>query len=142
MKLSILEAHVRSQKQWYITDDGCSQYMRKDGKNYEMIEYVWLDTTNEDTKNGAHKYAIVKTELNLNDVTDEEVLLGISSYGYTIISLIEQYGDSALDIIAECIMEEEILRDSNVIDEADSKEEAEMKIKKYIENSTFTRQND
>ena len=30
-------------------------------------------------------------------------------------------------------MEEEILRNSNVIDEADSKEEAEMKIKKYIE---------
>ena len=127
---------------WYITDDDCSQYMRKYGKNYEMIEYVWLDTTDEDTKNGAHEYVIVKTELDLNDVTDEEVLLGISSYGYTIISLIEQYGDSALDIIAECIMEEEILRDSNVIDEADSKEEAEMKIKKYIENSTFTRQND
>ena len=59
---------------WYITDDDCSQYMRKYGKNYEMIEYVWLDTTNEDTKNGTHEYAIVKTELNLNDVTDEEVL--------------------------------------------------------------------
>ena len=133
MKLSILEAHVRSQKQWYITDDDCSQYMRKYGKNYEMIEYVWLDTTDEDTKNGAHEYVIVKTELDLNDVTNEEVLLGISSYGYTIISLIEQYGDSALDIIAECIMEEEIIKASNVIDEADSEEEAEMKIKKYIE---------
>ena len=118
---------------WYITDDDCSQYMRKYGKNYEMIEYVWLDTTDEDTKNGAHEYVIVKTELDLNDVTDEEVLLGISSYRYTIISLIEQYGDSALDIIAECIMEEEIIKASNVIDEADSKEEAEMKIKKYIE---------
>lgn len=118
---------------WYITDDGCSQYMRKDGKNYEMIEYVWLDTTDEDIKNGACEYAIVKTELDLNDITDSDVLIGISLYGYTIISLIEQYGDSALDIIAECIMEEEIVRDSNVIDEADSKEEAEMKIKKYIE---------
>ena len=91
---------------WYITDDDCSQYMRKYGKNYEMIEYVWLDTTDEDTKNGAHEYVIVKTELDLNDVTDEEVLLGISSYGYTIISLIEQYRDSALDIIAERISDD------------------------------------
>lgn len=118
---------------WYITDDGCSQYMRKDGKNYEMIEYVWLDTTDEDIKNGAHEYVIVKTELDLGGVTDDEVLLGISSYGYTIISLIEQYGVAALDIIAECIMEEEILRDANIIDEANSEKEAEMKIKKYIE---------
>ena len=117
---------------WYITDDGCSQYMRKDGKNYEMIEYVWLDTTNEDTKNGAHEYAIVKTELNLNDITDEDILIAISSYGYTIISLIEQYGDSALDIIAECIMEEESLSDAYVIDEADSFEEAKEKIEKII----------
>ena len=127
---------------WYTTDDGCCQYMRKDGKKYEMIEYVWFDTTDEDIKNGLHEYAIVKTELNLNDITDEDILIAISSYGYTIISLIERYGDSALDIIAECIMEEEALRGCNIIDEADSEEEAEMKIKKYIENSTFTRQND
>ena len=91
---------------WYIIDDDCGQYMRKYGKNYEMIEYVWFDTTDEDIKNGLHEYAIVKTELNLNDITDEDILIAISSYGYTIISLIEQYGDSALDIIAECIITE------------------------------------
>ena len=123
---------------WYTTDDGCCQYMRKDGKKYEMIEYVWFDTTDEDIKNGLHEYAIVKTELNLNDITDEDILIAISSYGYTIISLIERYGDSALDIIAECIMEEEALRGCNIIDEADSEEEAEMKIKKYIEIMSYT----
>lgn len=119
--------------EWSCRDSDCGQYIRNDGKEYEMIEYIWLDTTDEDIKNGACEYAIVKTELDLNDITDSDVLIGISSYGYTVISLIEQYGDSALDIIAECIMEEEIVRGSNVIDEADSKEEAEMKIKKYIE---------
>ena len=119
---------------WYCTDDDCSQYMRKDGKKYEMIQYVWLDTTEGDIKNGLHKYVIVKNELNLDNLTDDDVLTSIgSSYGYTIISLIETYGDSVLDIIAECVMEDDIARDCNIIDEADSQIEAEMKIKKYIE---------
>ena len=117
---------------WYVTDSDCGQHMRKDGKLYEMIEYIWLDTTEEDIQKGLHEYVIVKTEIDLDDMTDDDVLCGISSYGYTIISLLEAYGDCALDIIAECILEEYIARDANIIDHADSKEEADAKIKKYI----------
>jgi hypothetical protein len=109
--------------------------MRRDGKKYEMIMYVWLDTTIADKERGLHEYVIVKTELDLNNVTDDDVLGGIGSYGYTIISLIEQYGEVSLDIIAECIMEEEILRDANIIGYANSEEEAAEIVKTHIKES-------
>lgn len=118
---------------WDLIDSDCGQHIRKDGKQYEMIQYCWLDTTEEDKAKGLHEYVIVKTELNIDDITDDDVIGAIGSYGYTIISLIERYGNAAIDIIAECIMEEEILRDANIIDDADSIEEAEEKVKKYIE---------
>lgn len=119
---------------WYCTDNDCCQYIRKsdDGKEYEMIEYVWLDTTEEDKKRGLHEYVIVKTELDIDFVTEEDILCAISSYNYTIESLKEEYADAAIDIIAECIMEDEAPRDCNIIDYANSVEEAKEKIKKYI----------
>ena len=118
---------------WYETDPDCCQHIRKDGNQYEMIQYVWLDTTLEDIQNGFHEYVILKTELDLNDVTDDDVIGAISSYGHTIISLLEIYQQSAIDIIAECLMEEEIMRDCNVLDHADSDTEAMAKIMRYIE---------
>lgn len=30
-----------------LMDNDCAQYMRKDGTKYEMIQYIWLDTTEE-----------------------------------------------------------------------------------------------
>lgn len=117
---------------WYSTDNDCAQYMRKDGTLYEMIQYVWLDTTVEDKEQGLHEYVICKTELDVNDLTDNDVLGVISSYGYTIISIMEEYGLSAKDIIAECYMEEEIARDCNILCYADSKEDAERKVLKYV----------
>lgn len=118
---------------WYETDHDCCQHIRKDGNQYEMIQYVWLDTTLEDIQNGLHEYVVLKTELDLNDMTDDDVIGAISSYGYTIISLLETYQQSAIDIIAECLMEEEIMRDCNILDHADSDTEAVAKIMKYIE---------
>ena len=118
---------------WSCTDSDCCQYIRNDGNKYEMIQAVWLDTTEEDREKGFHEYCIVRIDINLNDYSDEEKLCYISSYGYTIESVIEEYGDDADSIIAECIMEDESLSDAYVIDDADSFEEAKEKIEKIIE---------
>lgn len=117
---------------WYSTDPDCCQYMRSDGNKYEMIQCVWLDTTEEDRSKGLHEYCIVRIEINLDDYSDEEKLAHISSYGYTLESVVEEYGDDADSIIAECIMEEESLSDAYVIDDADSFEEAQEKIDEII----------
>ena len=118
---------------WSYTDPDCCQYIRNNGNKYEMIQAVWLDTTEEDREKGFHEYCIVRIDINLNDYSDEEKLCYISSYGYTLESVIEEYGDDADSIIAECIMEDESLSDAYVIDDADSFEEAKQKIEKIIE---------
>ena len=118
---------------WSYADPDCCQYIRNNGNKYEMIQAVWLDTTEEDREKGFHEYCIVRIDINLNDYSDEEKLCYISSYGYTLESVIEEYGDDADSIIAECIMEDESLSDAYVIDDADSFEEAKEKIEKIIE---------
>lgn len=117
---------------WSLMDSDCMQYMRHDGTLYEMIQYIWLDTTEEDRAKGLHEYVICKAEVDVLDLDDEDVLCAISSYGYTIISLLQEYGDAALDMIAECYLEEIIGRDYNILCTADSKEDAERKVMKYM----------
>ena len=117
---------------WFCTDSDCCQYIRNDGNKYEMIQAVWLDTTEEDREKGFHEYCIVRIEIDLNDYSDEEKLYYISSYGYTLEGIVEEYGDGADSIIAECIMEDESLSDVYVIDDADSFDEAKAKIEKII----------
>lgn len=117
---------------WSCTDSDCCQYIRNDGNKYEMIQAVWLDTTEEDRKKGFHEYCIVRIEIDLDDYSDEEKLCYISSYGYTLESIVEEYGDGADGIIAECIMEDESLNDAYVIDDVDSFDEAKAKIEKII----------
>lgn len=117
---------------WYETDSDCYQYIRNDGNIYEMVQAVWLDITEEDKRKGLHEYCIVRIDIDLNDYSNEEKEMHISSYGYTFESVAKEYEDAANDIIAECIMEEESLSDAYVIDEADSFEEAKEKIEKII----------
>ena len=117
---------------WSLMDRDCMQYMRHDGTLYEMIQYIWLDTTEEDRAKGLHEYVICKAEVDVLDLGDEDVLCSISSYGYTIISLLQEYGDAALDMIAECYLEDNIGRDCNILCTADSKADAERKVMKYV----------
>lgn len=117
---------------WDCTDPDCCQYIRRNEDVYEMIQAVWLDTTEEDCANGAHEYCIVRIGINLNDYSDEEKETHISSYGYTLESISEQYGDDADLIIAECIMEDECLSDTYIIDDADSFDEAKKKIEAIV----------
>lgn len=110
---------------WDCTDIDCCQYIRRDGSVYEMIQAVWLDGDQPE-------YCIVRIQIDLDDYSDEEKELHISSYGYTLDSVVEEYGDDADSIIAECIMEDESLSDAYVIDDADLFEEAKEKIEKII----------
>ena len=117
---------------WYATDPDCCQHIRFDGTRYEMIQCVWLDTTEDDLAEGKHEYCIVNMEIDLDDYSDAEKTIYLSSYGYTLKGIIDEYGDDANCIIAECIMEEEILSDTYVVDNADSFDEAQEKIMKYL----------
>lgn len=117
---------------WDCTDSDCCQYIRRDGNVYEMIQAVWLDITDKERAEGLHEYCIVRIEIDLNDYSDEEKEMYIRSYGYTLDSITEEYGDDADSIIAECIMEDESLSDVYVIDDADSFDEAKEKIEKIV----------
>lgn len=99
---------------WYTTDDGCCQHMRKDGLNYEMIQLVWLDTTEEDLARGLHEYVVVKDEVHLQDEDTIGKIIDVN------------------DIIAECLLEDSILCDANIISEFDTEKEAEQFISDYI----------
>ena len=117
----------------YTTGDGCCQHMRKDGLNYEMIQLVWLDTTEEDLARGLHEYVVVKDEVHLQDEdTANKIIDAIDCYGYTVPFLIKEYGHDANDIIAECLLEDSILCDANIIGEFDTEKEAEQFIVDYI----------
>lgn len=117
---------------WNATDPDCCQHIRFDDTQYEMIQCVWLDTTEEDLAEGRHEYCIVRMEIDLNDYSDEEKTGYLSNYGYTLEGILDEYDDDANIIIAECIMEEEILSDVYVVDHADTFEEAQTKIMKYL----------
>lgn len=119
---------------FYEIDNDCCQHIRHDDESnwYEMIQIVWLDTTEADRAEGAHEYIVVAGSIEIADYTEDEIAGYISSYGYTIDSLNKEYGEAATDIIAECILEEEILRDQDIVFESDSYEECEKYIKNYI----------
>lgn len=121
---------------WYETDPDCAQYMRHDGSIYEMIQAVWLDTTEDDIANGYHEYCIVRMEINLDDYSDEEKECYIGDYGYTLSDLYFSYDDAKTvsEIVAECILESEILNGAYVIADADSFTEAKKTIKNIIGN--------
>jgi hypothetical protein len=120
---------------WYETDSDCCQHMRNYENSYEMIQAIWLDTTREDRARGLQEYCVCRGEIDLSDFSEEEIEGYISSYGYTMESLKEEYGDDMWSIVAECILEEEIMRDSCVVADADSFKEAKEIINKIINNS-------
>ena len=114
---------------WYMIHDSCCQYMRKDGLNYEMIQFVWLNTAEK----GSGEYAVIKDEVHLSDEDAADKIIDvISYYGYTVPFLIKEYGHDANDIIAECLLEDSILNDANIIGEFDTEKEAEQFISDYI----------
>ena len=90
---------------WSCIDSDCCQYIRNDGNKYEMIQAVWLDTTEEDREKGFHEYCVVRIEIDLNDYSDEERSCYISSYGYTLENIVEEYGDGADSILEQLLIQ-------------------------------------
>lgn len=119
---------------WYETDPDCCQHIRSNGNIYEMIQCVWLDTTEDDLAEGKHEYCIVNMDIDLADYSDEEKESYLSAYGYTLDDLRFGYADEEVvnSIVAECIMETDILNDAYVIGDADSFKEAQEKIEKIV----------
>ena len=112
--------------EWTCTDSDSAQYMRKTDGQWEMIQAVWLDTTDEDIKKGLHQYTIVHGWISEDDITDEDIEIVCASY-----SFIEE---PDRDTIAECILETDLMSDEYTIADADTFEEAEKFIKNFITN--------
>ena len=109
---------------WALTDSDCYQHIRCVNGVYELVQFVWLDTTEQEKNDGLYEYCIVNATCNLNDYSEKDIEIYISSYGYTHESLIKEYGeDGANDLIAECILEEICLRDECIMYECNTKEE-------------------
>ena len=116
--------------EWKLTDDDCCQHIRKDNRKYELIQYVWFDVSDEDFQMGLHPFGIMTGEVNLNDLTDDEVIETIKTYGQNMFDIIDSYGYATNEIIAEYYMED-ISRQS-LIAQFDTQEEAEAFIMNYI----------
>ena len=123
---------------WVLTDPDCRQYMANDDNKYKMIQYVELDLTETDIENGVNKFIVCFNDVDLHRLSNDDVCSHISSYGYSFINLIETYGNSALGIIAECVLENSILDNSNIIAEFRSEKEAVGFIENYIEIDNYT----
>lgn len=95
---------------WVCGDPDSAQYLRKlenEPTCWECIEmrgpYPEFNTSKGPVLG---KYGVVHTVVDLNDYSEEEVLDYIRGYGYeSRENVAEQYGDSAEQIIIECIFE-------------------------------------
>lgn len=111
---------------WNMTDPDCAQFIRRNGNKFDMIQIVDIDMFcfSEDSK-----FAVVRKEINMNDYSDNEIIEYVSMY----------YSDEEIKtlddfLVAECILEQEIICGDNAIFEADSFEEAFAKVKEIINN--------
>ena len=118
---------------WELHDDDCCQYFRKIGpRSYEMIQCIWLDTTEEDLQNGGHEYVVVTGEVDLNDMSEEECEDAIAAFGYTRADFEDWEGDVAESMIAECYLEDALFADSYVIAGFHSFDETKAFVEKWI----------
>lgn len=104
--------------EWKCIDEDCFQYIRKNGNEFEMIQTLWLDKENP--------YIIVRGCINLTDYSKEEKQEYLDIYDYDINSpLMDDW------LIAECILEQNVMSEDCIVDKADTFEEAKKKIKKF-----------
>ena len=124
---------------WSLQDNDCCQYIRKTGaRTYEMIECIWLDTTEEDKAMGLHEYVIVTGNVNLDDLSDEDIAIAISPFGYKLSDFDDWDGDAAEKMIAECYLEEELMSDEYIIAERNTFDEVKTYIEQWISEHKLT----
>lgn len=130
---------VKENNGWFCTDNDCMQHCKKINETeFQFIQVVWLDTCDGDTraenaKDKDDNYAVCTGYIDLDLYSLEDQASHISSYGYTMESVKETYGDAANQIIAECLFEDTCLYDCNSIAGVVSWDDAEQIIQKYID---------
>ena len=130
---------IKARNDWFCTDPDCLQHCKKESETeFKFIQAVWLDTCEGDTraenaKDDSDNYAVCAGYIDLYLYTKEDIECSIASYGYTLDSVKEIYGDAANQIIAECLFEDDCLYDANSIAGVVSWNDAEKTIQKYID---------
>lgn len=110
---------------WECTDNDCCQYMRQNDNLFEMIQAVWLDTTEEDLEEGNFPYIVVREVIDLDDYSKEEIEEYLISHAFTL----EGQSDW---MKAECILEDVILRNWCIVAEFYTPKDAEKYIKGVV----------
>lgn len=130
---------ITERNNWFCTDSDCLQYCRKvSDTEFSFIQAVWLDTCGNDTraenaKDETDNYAVCACCIDLELHPDEEKEGSLASYGYTLESVREIYGDCANQIIAECLFEDNYLYDGGA--GVFSWNDARKIIQKYIDEN-------
>lgn len=112
---------------WTSLDDEVCQYLRRNGNDIEIIQFVWLDTTMEDIERCCHPYVVVRGRVGLDDITDEDRELERHSLGYS--------DDDEVEIDDDMVAVGVFVRtigDDCVIFRTDTEEEAVRFIERYV----------
>jgi hypothetical protein len=124
---------------WFCTDPDCLQFCKKHSETqFEFVQAVWLDTCDGDTRaenanDESDNYAVCAGFIDFDFYDEEDIKCSINSYGYTMHSVREIYGEDANQIIAECLFENHCLYDSSSIAGVVSWEDAKETIQNYID---------
>ena len=129
---------IKENNGWFCTNPDCLQYCKKENNTeFSFIQAVWLDTYGDDirdenAKDESDNYAICTGCIDLDLYSEDDIECAISSYGYTLTSIKNTYGDDAYQIIAECIFEDYCLYDNHSIAGVISWDDAKQIIQNYI----------
>ena len=115
---------------WILTDDESCQYARSAGLNgeYELIEMGMVDPEKE-------RYAVYTNTVSTREYIDgrpeelDEILRTYSYNGFA--DVLNQYGATAMQIIAECIFEYYNIREGQTLFKG-SRKECERFIKEFV----------
>lgn len=118
---------------WFCTDTDSFQHCKEHGNGkYSFVEIVWLDTVKGDPGFPDKEYTVKSAYIDLDDYNMAEKEIAISGYYDSLDAVYAEYEDATEQIIAECIFEE-MTDGSATTYGMMTKEEAEVFVKKYIE---------
>lgn len=130
---------IKENNGWFCTDSDCMQHCKKiNEKEFEFIQAIWLDTCGDDIraeneKDESDNYAVCTGYIDLDLYSYDDIKCSIASYGYTLESAKEIYGDCVNQIVAECLFEDNCLYDCNSIAGVVSLNDAEKIIQNHID---------